>query len=156
MYRRARSSTILKAPTSSWPRKMMRDRCCIRGNVPMSVLTVGTPDDVKAYCKKLIDVCAVDGGFHHGRSGASYRMQDLKTCKPCSISPRTTAHASDIHVYTLRQAFGIRIPGRIFFSTDLSAGFVFAIDQIFTSQRTGWRDKDGPCFRRPFSMQFLV
>ena len=23
----------------------------------------GTPEDVKAYCKKLIDVCAVDGGY---------------------------------------------------------------------------------------------
>ena len=44
-------------------KKMMKDRCCIRGNVPMSVLTVGTPDDVKAYCKKLIDGCAMDGGF---------------------------------------------------------------------------------------------
>ena len=42
---------------------MMRDRCCIRGNVPMSVLTVGNPEDVKDYCKKLIDVCGVDGGF---------------------------------------------------------------------------------------------
>ncbi|MBI5250595.1 MAG: hypothetical protein HY912_13980 [Desulfomonile tiedjei] len=44
-------------------KKMMQDRCCIRGNVPMSLLTVGTPEDVKAYCKKLIDGCAVDGGF---------------------------------------------------------------------------------------------
>jgi hypothetical protein len=44
-------------------KEVMRDRCCIRGNVPASILTVGTPDDVRAYCKKLIDVCAVDGGF---------------------------------------------------------------------------------------------
>jgi len=44
-------------------KRIMRDRCCIRGNVPMSLLTVGTPEEVKAYCKKLIDVCAVDGGF---------------------------------------------------------------------------------------------
>ncbi|MEW6137243.1 MAG: uroporphyrinogen decarboxylase family protein [Thermodesulfobacteriota bacterium] len=42
---------------------MMKDRCCIRGNVPMSLLTVGTPEEVRAYCKKLIDTCAVDGGF---------------------------------------------------------------------------------------------
>jgi hypothetical protein len=44
-------------------KKVMRDRCCVRGNVPMSLLTVGTPEDVKAYCKKLIDVCGADGGF---------------------------------------------------------------------------------------------
>ena len=44
-------------------KEMMRDRCCIRGNVPASILTVGTPEEVKAYCKKLIDVCGVDGGF---------------------------------------------------------------------------------------------
>ncbi|MGB6068584.1 MAG: uroporphyrinogen decarboxylase family protein [Desulfomonilaceae bacterium] len=44
-------------------KEMMRDRCCIRGNVPMSLLTVGTPEDIRTYCKKLIDTCAVDGGF---------------------------------------------------------------------------------------------
>jgi hypothetical protein len=51
------STDIFKA------KEVMRDRCCIRGNVPGSILAVGTPDDVRAYCKKLIDVCAVDGGF---------------------------------------------------------------------------------------------
>jgi uroporphyrinogen-III decarboxylase len=44
-------------------KEMMRDRCCIRGNVPTSLLTVGSPEDVKTYCKKLIDTCGVDGGF---------------------------------------------------------------------------------------------
>jgi uroporphyrinogen-III decarboxylase len=29
----------------------------------MSVLTVGNPEEVKAYCKKLIDVCGEGGGF---------------------------------------------------------------------------------------------
>ncbi len=36
---------------------------CIRGNVPLSTLSTGTPDDVKAYCKKLIDRVGRDGGF---------------------------------------------------------------------------------------------
>jgi len=36
---------------------------CIRGNVPLSTLSTGTPDDVKAYCKELIDVVGKDGGF---------------------------------------------------------------------------------------------
>jgi uroporphyrinogen-III decarboxylase len=31
--------------------------------MPVSVLQVGTPDDVKSYCKKLIDVVGKGGGF---------------------------------------------------------------------------------------------
>ena len=44
-------------------KELLRDRCCIRGNVPLSILTVGRPEEVRAYCKKLIDVCGADGGF---------------------------------------------------------------------------------------------
>ena len=44
-------------------KKIMRDRCCIRGNVPASLLVTGTPEQIRAYCKKLIDVCGEDGGF---------------------------------------------------------------------------------------------
>jgi uroporphyrinogen-III decarboxylase len=36
---------------------------CIRGNVPLSILCTGTPDDVKAYCRKLIDRVGREGGF---------------------------------------------------------------------------------------------
>ena len=36
---------------------------CIAGNVPLSLLCTATPDDVKAYCKELIDVAGKDGGF---------------------------------------------------------------------------------------------
>jgi len=36
---------------------------CLKGNVPLSMLVAGTPDDVKAYCKKLIDVVGKGGGF---------------------------------------------------------------------------------------------
>jgi hypothetical protein len=32
-------------------------------NVPSSVLNVGTPEDVKDYCKKLSDIAGKDGGF---------------------------------------------------------------------------------------------
>ena len=44
-------------------KKAMRDRCCIRGNVPASLMATGTPDQVREYCKKLIDGCGEDGGF---------------------------------------------------------------------------------------------
>jgi uroporphyrinogen-III decarboxylase len=36
---------------------------CISGNVPLSMLAAGTPDDVKEYCKTLIDNAGRDGGF---------------------------------------------------------------------------------------------
>ena len=42
---------------------ILGDRICIRGNVPVSILAAGTPDDVRAYCKKLIDYVGRDGGF---------------------------------------------------------------------------------------------
>ena len=44
-------------------KEVMRDRCCIRGTCPASLLAVGAPDEVRKYCKKLIEVCAVDGGY---------------------------------------------------------------------------------------------
>jgi uroporphyrinogen-III decarboxylase len=44
-------------------KKILGDRVCIRGNVPLSLLATGTPEDVKAYCKKLIDVVGKDGGY---------------------------------------------------------------------------------------------
>ena len=33
------------------------------GDVPMSLLSTGTVDQVKEYCKKLIDTAGKDGGF---------------------------------------------------------------------------------------------
>lgn len=44
-------------------KEILGDTVCIRGNVPLSMLCTGTPDDVKDYCKKLIDVVGKDGGF---------------------------------------------------------------------------------------------
>jgi hypothetical protein len=37
--------------------------CCIAGNVPLDLLCTGTPDDVIAYCRHLIDTAGRDGGF---------------------------------------------------------------------------------------------
>ncbi len=44
-------------------KKILGDSACIAGNVPASVLHTGTPQDVKAYCRKLIEVCAPGGGY---------------------------------------------------------------------------------------------
>jgi uroporphyrinogen-III decarboxylase len=44
-------------------KEILKDHCCIEGNIPSSLLQVGTKDEVIAYCKKLIDVVGKDGGY---------------------------------------------------------------------------------------------
>ena len=44
-------------------KEVLGDVACIRGNVPLSILCAGTPDDVKNYCKELIDNVGRGGGF---------------------------------------------------------------------------------------------
>ena len=44
-------------------KKTVGQVACIAGNVPLSLLCTATPDDVKAYCKDLIDTAGKDGGF---------------------------------------------------------------------------------------------
>jgi hypothetical protein len=56
-------------------KEVLGGKACIAGNVPIALLTVGTPDDVRAYCKDLIDNVAVDGGFIMGPSG---QTEDVK------------------------------------------------------------------------------
>jgi hypothetical protein len=44
-------------------KEVLGGHVCIQGNVPASLLTVGSPQDVEEYCRKLIQVCGKDGGF---------------------------------------------------------------------------------------------
>jgi hypothetical protein len=44
-------------------KEVLNGHMCICGNVPCSLLQTGTSDDVRAYAKKLIDVCGKEGGF---------------------------------------------------------------------------------------------
>ncbi len=39
------------------------DTSCITGNLPVSVMTTGTPQEVKNGCRKLIETCAPGGGY---------------------------------------------------------------------------------------------
>jgi len=56
-------------------KEILGGTACIAGNVPMALLTVGTPDDVRAYCKDLIDTVGRYGGFIMGPSG---QTEDVK------------------------------------------------------------------------------
>jgi hypothetical protein len=42
---------------------VLKNHICIEGNVPSSLLQVGSKDDVIAHCKKLIDYCGKGGGY---------------------------------------------------------------------------------------------
>lgn len=44
-------------------KEVLGDVACIRGNVPSSLLNTGTPDDVTACCRRLIEVVGKNGGF---------------------------------------------------------------------------------------------
>ncbi|MFC1921119.1 uroporphyrinogen decarboxylase family protein [Chloroflexota bacterium] len=44
-------------------KEVLNNHICIRGNVPGSLLQTGTGDDVKDYCRKLIDIVGKDGGL---------------------------------------------------------------------------------------------
>jgi uroporphyrinogen-III decarboxylase len=41
----------------------MGDTACVMGNVPSALLKLGTPAEVKDYCRKLIEVAGKGGGF---------------------------------------------------------------------------------------------
>jgi hypothetical protein len=44
-------------------KEVLGNQVCLRGNVPLALLVSGTPDDIKDYCKKLIDRVGKNGGF---------------------------------------------------------------------------------------------
>ena len=44
-------------------KEILGDRACIMGNVPTSLLISGTPEEVKKYCKELIETVGKDGGY---------------------------------------------------------------------------------------------
>ncbi len=44
-------------------KKILGDVSCIMGNIPSSVVKTGTTQQVKDYCKNLIETCGPGGGF---------------------------------------------------------------------------------------------
>jgi len=64
------STDIFKA------KEVLGNTVCIRGNVPLSLMATGTPQAVKAHCKKLIEVVGKDGGYILDASAA---LDDAKT-----------------------------------------------------------------------------
>jgi hypothetical protein len=44
-------------------KEILGANCCIQGNVPSSLLSTGTPEEVKEHCRKLIEICGKGGGY---------------------------------------------------------------------------------------------
>ena len=44
-------------------KEVLGGHMCISGDVPAALLTLGEPEEVEEYCKKLIDEVGADGGF---------------------------------------------------------------------------------------------
>jgi uroporphyrinogen-III decarboxylase len=44
-------------------KEVLKDHICIEGNIPSSLLQVGTVQETKDYCKKLIDIVGKGGGY---------------------------------------------------------------------------------------------
>lgn len=44
-------------------KEILGKNACIAGNVPNVLFRAGNPEDIKAYCKNLIDMAGKDGGF---------------------------------------------------------------------------------------------
>ncbi len=53
--------------------KLLGEKFCVSGGIPNDLLAFGSPDDVRAFCKKVIDGVARDGGYV---MDASAIMQD--------------------------------------------------------------------------------
>ena len=61
-------------------KRVLGANCCIEGSIPSSLPVAGSPVEVKAECRRLIEICAPGGGYLLG-SGASPefpRMENLK------------------------------------------------------------------------------
>ncbi|UCB42128.1 MAG: hypothetical protein JSV77_06565 [Dehalococcoidales bacterium] len=44
-------------------KKALGDKCVIAGNVPASLISTGTAQEVKEYCRRLIETCAPGGAY---------------------------------------------------------------------------------------------
>lgn len=57
------------------------DKACIVGGVPNALLCTGTPEQVKDFCRKLIDTAGKDGGFILSTTGAAGRTAKVENIK---------------------------------------------------------------------------
>jgi uroporphyrinogen-III decarboxylase len=44
-------------------KQVLGGKACIAGNIPSSLVCTGTPQEIKEYCRKLIETCGEGGGY---------------------------------------------------------------------------------------------
>jgi uroporphyrinogen-III decarboxylase len=44
-------------------KEILGKKCCLQGNVPSSMVVTGQPEEVKEYCRNLIETVGKGGGF---------------------------------------------------------------------------------------------
>ncbi len=61
-------------------KKILGEKCCIMGNVPSSLVLKGSAQEVKEYCRKLIETCGKGGGYilAAGTVGTGVKMENLR------------------------------------------------------------------------------
>lgn len=61
-------------------KRIIGDKCSLWGNVPTSLLVTGTPQEVKNYCRNLIEVCGPGGGYIlcPGATSDEAKVENLK------------------------------------------------------------------------------
>ena len=61
-------------------KRILGDRCCIQGNVPSSMMITGSPQEIKEYCRNLIEVCGKGGGYilASGSVAGNPKLENLK------------------------------------------------------------------------------
>jgi uroporphyrinogen-III decarboxylase len=62
-------------------KEFLGDTACILGNIPLALLSIGTPQQVKTYVKELIDTAGRGGGFimANGAFFDNIKPENLKT-----------------------------------------------------------------------------
>jgi hypothetical protein len=68
-------------------KRILGGSCSIEGNVPSSLLVAGTPEAVKAECRRLIETCAPGGGYILG-PGAIPEFPKLENLKAMAGAAR--------------------------------------------------------------------
>ena len=75
-----KGSTIIELDSTTdifLAKDVLRGHLCIHGDVPASLLSLGKPEEVEAYCRRLIDEVGAGGGFILGTGCAA-----PPDCKP--------------------------------------------------------------------------
>jgi len=63
-FPRAKCTLELDSTTDIFKAKeILKGYICLKGDVPASLLSLGRPEEVAVYCRKLIDIVGRDGGF---------------------------------------------------------------------------------------------